>query len=204
MRRLCLLLVACLLLAGGLALASAKANDPLRLVQDTADRVLHEVKRHKAELEADPGKIYQLVDQLILPQFDFSTMSRLVLGKYWRRARPEQQDAFLLAFRELLVRTYAKALLNYSDQEIVYQPLRQQEDANKVTVSTLVQEPGGAPVPIDYKLHRKDGKWKVYDVTIDGVSLVLNYRSSFRSQIRRYKLDGLIERLQSLNRKQTS
>lgn len=192
-----------LALLGVAAIVQAHNHEqPLELVQNTANRMLAEMKSRKSELQSNPEEIYQLVDQIVLPRFDFKRMSRLALGRYWRRASEAQKQAFTNAFRELLVRTYATALLNYSDEEIVYKPLRQSPRANEVTVNTLVSEPGGTPVPIDYRLHRENGQWKVYDVSVDGISLVSNYRSSFASQIRRYKMDGLIQRLQSMNQRQ--
>jgi len=174
---------------------------PLELVKSTADLMLSEMRNRKQELRANPEKIFQLVDQIVLPRFDFERMSRLALGRYWRRADETQRQDFVKAFRELLVRTYATALLNYSDEKIVYRPLRQAPGATDVTVNTLVSEPGGTPVPIDYRLYLKEGEWRVYDVSVDGVSLVSNYRSSFASQIRRYGMDGLIQRLRSMNQR---
>ena len=179
-------------------LADGEEN-PLILVENTANQMLSELKKRKQELQANPEKIYELVDHIVLPRFDFVRMSRLSLGRYWRRATEPQRKAFVEAFRQLLVRTYATALLNYSDQKIIYKPQRQTPGAKNVTVKTVVSEPGGTPVPIDYRLHRKNGEWKVFDVSVDGVSLVSNYRSSFASQIRRYKMDGLIRKLQSKN-----
>ena len=196
-RRLFLLLP--LLLLSGLASAAVGEEDPLQLVRSTADRVLNEVRVRRAELEASPGKVYELVDQIVLPRFDFVYISRLVLGRHWRRATPQQRKEFTREFQELLVRTYATALLNYSDQQITYLPLRREADARVVTVSTRVTTSGVPPIPINYSLRRNSEQWKVFDVTIDGVSLVSNYRSSFASQIRRFKLQGLIERMRQLN-----
>ncbi len=189
------------LLAFGTAAIGDSVEDPLKFVKSTADQVLVEVSSRKDELSADPGKIYELVDQVILPRFDFVRMSQLVLGKYWRRATPEQKQAFVREFRELLIRTYATALLNYSGQDIVYLPVRAGKDVRKVTVNTQVREVGAPAIPVDYRLWRSDDGWKVYDVSIDNISLVSNYRSSFASQIRRYKLDGLIAKLQKLNQR---
>ncbi len=190
-----------LLLAFGAAAAGNSAEDPLKFVQSTVDQVIPEVTNRKDELSAEPGKIYELVDQVILPRFDFVRMSQLVLGKHWRRATPEQKQAFVREFRELLIRTYATALLNYSGQDIVYLPVRAGKDVRKVTVNTQVREVGAPAIPVDYRLWRSDEGWKVYDVSIDSISLVSNYRSSFASQIRRYKLDGLIAKLAKLNQR---
>lgn len=183
------------------ALPAVAIQSPLELIRKTADQVLVEVASKKEELTRSPGRIYALVEDKVLTSFDFTRMSRLVLGKYWRRATPAQKSAFEAAFRELLVRTYATALLSYSDQAITYLPMRQSENATHVTVATLVTDPGSPSVPINYNLYLGAEQWLVYDVIIDGVSLVSNYRSSFRTQIRRYKLDGLIRKLEKRNQR---
>ncbi len=181
---------------GGTALAM---EDPQAVVKDTTDRVLAEIMGKKQELDQAPGKIYPLVDEIIVPRFDFPRMSQLVLGKHWKRATAEQKKAFVIEFRELLVRTYATALLNYSGQEIEYLPVNSKPEDTRVVVETIVRDGGSPPLPIEYKLFLDGEKWMVYDVVIDNVSLVSNYRTSYSSKIRRYKLDGLIKRLQAHN-----
>ncbi|MEJ1416090.1 MAG: ABC transporter substrate-binding protein [Candidatus Sedimenticola sp. (ex Thyasira tokunagai)] len=177
------------------------ATEPNTIVKETADRILAEVVSMRQELDESPGRIYPLVEHILLPRFDFVRMSRLVLGKHWRRAGAEEKEAFTRAFRELLVRTYTTALLNYSGQEINYLPMRAMADATEVTVNTEVSSAGAAPVPINYKLHLVDDEWKVFDVVIDGISLVSNYRTNFASEIRRRKLSGLIGRLEARNKR---
>lgn len=199
MNRFALLLVSVLFLAS--ASVAATTVDPEQLVKQTSDQVLAEVKDRKKELTEFPGRIYDLVEEVVLPRFDFERMSMLVLGKHWRTASEEQRAQFVIQFRELLVRTYATALLNYSDQEIRYLPVRQVEGAQEVTISTEVAAEGAPRIPIAYSLIRDGESWKVFDVTIDGVSLVSNYRTTFASQIRRYKLEGLIAKLEERNGK---
>lgn len=172
---------------------------PEEIVRQTSDQMLAELTSRKQELQASPGKIYDLVEHIVLPRFDFQRMSQLVLGKYWPRASEDEKGAFVNAFRELLVRTYATALLNYSGQEIVYLPSQKRSNSDEVTVNTEVKASGALPIPIDYRLYRNGEEWKVFDVSIDGISLVSNYRSSFASQIRRHKLSGLIRKLEQRN-----
>lgn len=179
--------------------SAVASTSPETVVRETSDQVLSEVVQRKQELQEDPGKIYRLVEHIVLPRFDFQRMSQLVLGKYWPRAQPDERDAFVRAFRELLVRTYATALLNYSGEEIAYLPSRPSADGEEVTVNTEVKAPGALPIPIDYRLYRNGTEWQVFDVSIDGISLVSNYRSSFASQIRRHKLSGLISKLEQRN-----
>lgn len=173
------------------------AVEPNVMVKETADRILAEVVLHRQELDESPGKIYPLVEHIVLPRFDFARMSRLVLGKHWRRASDSEKQAFTQAFRELLVRTYTTALLNYSGQEIVYLPMRSQPEEDEVTVNTEVSSSGAPAVPIAYRLHREGDSWQVYDVVIDGISLVSNYRTNFASEIRRNKISGLISKLEA-------
>lgn len=174
--------------------------DPLTAVRQTADITIEQLRLHRTELNRDPSGIYRLVERYVLPRFDFETISRFVLGKYWREATPEEQKAFIEQFRNLMVRTYAHALLSYSEQQIRYLPLRTDDDPRKATVSTSVGKAGAPDIPIDYKVFKEDsGDWKVYDVVIDGVSLVANYRTSFSGEIRRIGIGGLIKWMEQHN-----
>lgn len=176
-------------------------QDPLELVRETADRVLNEVTVHKSTLNKDTSGIYVLVSTHVLPHFDFTNMTQSAMGKYWRRADSEQKKLLVDGFRELLVRTYGVALLHYSGEKISYLPVRESDDKNRVTVQTKISEVKGGPeIPVDYRLKYNDETWQVYDVVIDGVSLVSNYRTSFSSEIRRVGIDGLIKKLAEQNK----
>lgn len=175
------------------------ATDPQVLVKSTTERVLAQVTSKKQELRDNPGRIYPLIDDILLPRFDFGQIARLVLGRHWSSASNTEKSTFTREFRELLVRTYATALLSYSGEEIEYPPINVGSDARKVKVKTEVKNRGAEAVPIDYSLYLGKGDWKVYDVTIDGVSLVSTYRTNFDSQIRRSNLSGLISDLKQKN-----
>ncbi len=178
-----------------------RGDDPQVLVQSVAEQVLAELKKDEADLEAHPDHINDIVDRYIIPHVDFQRMARWVLGKYWRRATPGQRKRFVEEFKRLLVRTYATSLLEYTDQTLTFLPFRGDPARGDVTVRSQIDQPGGFPIPIDYKLHRnKDGRWLIYDIAIDGVSLVSNYRSSFAREIARKGIDGLIETLAEKNR----
>ena len=183
-----------LLLCSGSALAATN-SDPAALVKDTSERMLEVLRERRAQLQDEPELIYGLVEDIVLPHFDFTRMSRWVLGKYWRKATPEQRRRFEKEFRMLLVKTYATSLLEFVDDEFRYPPLRVGKAAKKVTVRTDVLRSGAAPVRIEYRLFRGKKGWKAYDVLVEGVSLVANYRSSFAEEIRQKGLDGLITRL---------
>lgn len=169
------------------------------LVRDTADQMLATLKARRAELDRDPGLIYQLVRENLVPKFDFQRITQSAMGANWRKASAEQRTQLVEQFQRLLVRTYAKALLNYSGQKIRYLPLNPARSGDEVTVQTQVAEGGAPPIPIDYRLAWESGIWKVYDISIDGVSLVANYRTSFADEIRKGGVDGLIGTLQARN-----
>jgi phospholipid transport system substrate-binding protein len=182
------------------SVAAAEAEGPLEIVRSTADQVLAEVTANKVKLDADPSGIYSLVESTVVPRFDFTTMSQSAMGRYWRSATPEQREQITSEFRELLVRTYAVALLGYSGQQIQYLPVRLRDGETDVMVPTRIDPGTGGPaVPINYRMHRLDGAWLVYDVVIDGVSLVTNYRSTFASTVRQRGVDGLIRQLADRN-----
>ena len=170
-------LVVLLLLGNSMSLASASVA-PGDLVESTANKLLETIKAEKESIDQNPKRIYQLVDEIVLPHFDFPRMAKRVLGKYWRSATPKQRKAFTLVFRDLLVRTYSNSLTEYTDQKITYLPVRQGSNAKKVTVRSEVELASGTPIEVAYSLATKKDRWMVYDIKIDGVSLVTNYRSS--------------------------
>lgn len=190
-----------LLLLWGLGnVEGAVSESPQTLVQDTSERMLEALRKNQETLKQHPSQIYDLVHKIVLPHFDFELMSRWVLGKYWRQATPEQRQRFTEEFRNLLVRTYANALLEYSNEKVKVLPMpRMPQDIKDVTVRTEIVPKNGAPIPIDYSMHLRDEAWKVYDVTIDGVSLVTNYRGTFADQIRREGMDAVIRDLSERN-----
>ncbi len=193
-----LLLSAALLGFASFALAEMA---PDVLVKTTAEDVLAIVKNDKDIQAGNQKKIFALAEEKILPNFNFERVSRLVLGKYWTRANKEQKEAFQREFRSLLLRTYAMALSKYRNQTIEYKPMRAQPGDTKVTVKTLIIQPDGPPISIDYSLEKFPEGWKVYDIVIEGVSLVINYRGQFSDEIRQSSLDGLIQKLTDKNKK---
>lgn len=174
------------------------------LVEETSNLMLAKLKEEQAVLKEEPSRLYELVNDIVLPHFDFEYMSQMVLAKHWRRAKPDEKVAFTAEFKMLLVRTYATSLKEYTDQELIYLPFRSGRDASQALVRTEIEQPGGFPIPIDYKLRDKGQGWKVFDVIIDGVSMVTNYRSSFAKEIRKSGLDSLIQTLAKRNKKAQS
>jgi phospholipid transport system substrate-binding protein len=181
--------------------APASVGESARLVvQNTTTRMLAVLKAEQDNLRQHPERIYDLVDEIVLPHFDFARMSRWVLGKYWREASEEQRARFVEEFRNLLVRTYATALLEYSNQAVEVLPLRGDAQATEVVVRTEVKQPGAYPIPINYSMNVEGGDWKVYDVTIDGISLVASYRSTFGNEAARGGVQRVIALLEERNR----
>jgi len=171
------------------------------LVKKTADEVLEIVKNDKDIQAGDQKKIFDLAETKILPNFDFERVSRLVLGRNWANATDDQKVQFQKEFRSLLLRTYSSALSKYQNQTIEYLPFRLQPDATRATVKTRILQPGGQPISLDYTLEKGPSGWKVFDIVIEDVSLVTNYRSQFNNEIRQVGgMDGLIQRLAEKNK----
>ncbi len=189
------------LLASMLLLGSSVATvqAPEVLVQETTDKITSILRIEQDKIKAEPGRLLEIVDTIVAPHFDFERMSSWVLGKYWRKASADEKKRFAQEFRTLLVRTYAKALNDNFDKQIDMLAPRKRKDGKQVTVRTEIQQSGGFPIPISYKMHMKDGAWKIFDVSVDGISLVANYRSSFAKEIRKDGLEKLIARLADRN-----
>jgi phospholipid transport system substrate-binding protein len=180
----------------------ARANDlaPDELVKNTTQEVISVIKQDKDIQAGDRAKIYALVEEKVLTHFDFRRMSQLAMGKNWRQATPEQQEALIKEFRSLLVRTYAVSLSQYRDQKIEIKPTKLEPDAKDATVKSVFLQNGREPVTVDYVMYKLPAGWKVFNITIEGVSLVENYRSTFNEQVRKSGVDGLIKTLAERNK----
>lgn len=176
------------------------AIPPDKLVDQTVQEVIEIIRQDEDIRDGNSQKILDLVENKILPHFNFVRMTRLAMGKNWRKANAEQQDVLVGEFRDLLVRTYSNTLSKYQDERIIVSPLKALKDNAEATVKTeVIQGRGRRPVPIDYNMEKTADGWKVYDVIVSGVSLVLNYRSSFNNQVSKDGVDGLIKTLVEKN-----
>ena len=187
-----------LLCAAARPVAAQEAPDAL--VKRVSQDMLATIKADPLIQAGNEARIREVLDAKLLPNFDFTRMTALAMGKNWRSATPEQQKRLTDEFRTLLVRTYSGALNQYRNETIDYKPLRANPTDTDVTVRTTVLKPGGNPVAIDYSLEKQAGGWKCYDVIVGGVSLVTNYRDEFNDQIRSAGVDGLIRTLADRNR----
>lgn len=171
------------------------------LVRNSTQEVIAIIKQDKDIQAGQTKKLLGLVESKVLPHFNFTRMTRLAVGKNWPKATSEQQQELVKEFRTLLVRTYSGALTSFRDQVIEVKPLKMQAGDMDTTVKTQVIQTGGQqPITIDYNMEKIADGWKVYDVTVGGVSLVTNYRGSFETQIRQGGVDGLIKTLAEKNR----
>ena len=188
-------------MAGAATCAWAAADvAPDALARSVTDEVLAIVRADKELQAGNPQKVAQLIETKVLPHFNFARMTQLAVGRNWRQATPEQQKALVDEFRTLLVRTYATAFTQYRNQTVDYRPMRMGPADTDVVVKSLIKQPAGQPVAIDYSMEKLAGAWKVYDVKIEGISLVENYRNTFNNEIQRSGVDGLIRVLSDKNR----
>jgi phospholipid transport system substrate-binding protein len=193
-----LLVVSGLLMVSMIAEAEIVAPD--QMVKNVANGVLDVIKNDKDIQHGDMSKITALTEEKILPHFDFERMSRVTLGSYWGQASPEQQAAFVKEFRSLITHTYSSALSKYRNQTIEYKAFIPSTDDSDVKVKSLIMQPGGVAIPVDYVLEKQSEEWKVFDVDIDGISLVTTYRGQFVSIIRQNGMDELIHQLVEKNK----
>jgi phospholipid transport system substrate-binding protein len=182
-----------------LGTAHAEVVAPDDLIKNTVHEVIGIIKQDKDIQAGDQKKINALVDAKVLPHFDFARMTQLAVGKYWRTATPEQKQALIAEFRNMLVRTYTKVFTVYRDQSVEVKPFRMAADDTEVTVKTVIIKPGSQPIPVNYEMKIGADGWKVFDISIEGVSMVMNYRGTFGSQIQETGIDGLIKTLSDNN-----
>jgi len=174
---------------------------PDAMVKGTVDDVLQVIKQNR-----DRRTLIDLAEKKVLPHFDFERMTRLAVGKAWRDATPEQRKALENGFRSLLVNTYTTALAqsDAANPAVEIKPVQANPADKDVLVKSVVRQPGKQPVEIDYRMERVDSGWKVYDVIVENLSLVTNYRGTFASEISRGGIDGLIKSIETKNRQVAS
>jgi phospholipid transport system substrate-binding protein len=189
-------------LAAGAAMAATAAAAPVppdQVVKETTQRLQTEIGKREKEFRASPQKLYKFVDEVIVPKFDQRYIAQLILARHWRTATEAQRARFQTAFKNMLVHSYADALVEYHNSvQAEWQPLRMAKDATDVTVqSRLIRQSGKPPVPIGFAMRLKDGEWKVYDIIIENLSLITSFRSQVNSEIKRSSLEAVIEKLEA-------
>lgn len=199
MKRITLSMIGAAIFAASAAFSPASAANatPDEMVRQVVEQTLSDLRENKEQIK-EQG-VFDFVNQRLLPHFDFEYMSQLVVGRHWRKASAQQRADFSEQFKTLLIKTYAGALESYTDEVVEILPFRAGSDPEDAQVSTEIVPKAGPTIPIDYSLHKKDGNWIVYDVSVDGLSLVTNYRRSFGKKIKSEGIDNLIADLQSKN-----
>jgi len=193
-----LLLLAAFLASGAVRAAETQAPD--MLAKSVTDEVMAIILSDKDIQSGNQRKVLDLVEAKVVPHFNFTRMAQLAMGKHWRQASAEQRKALTNEFRTLLVRTYTAAFTQYKNQTVEYRPLRLAPDETDAVVKSLIKQPSGQPIAVDYGMEKTDKGWKVYNVKIEGISLVENYRNTFNSEVRKHGVDGLIKALVEKNK----
>ena len=186
-------------LAAFVPVAALAQEAPDALVKRVTDEVLAIIKADKDLQAGNSRKIAELAEVKVLPHFDFTRMTRLAVGRNWQQANDAQKEQLTKEFRTMLVRTYSTSLTAYRNQTIEVKPVKMAAADKEVTVRTAVLQQGGPSIPIDYAMEKADSGWKVYDVVIDGASLVTTYRSTFNEQVQKGGIDGLLKTLAERN-----
>ena len=198
MKSLLSLLFAVLVVLAGPAAAQELAPDTM--VRQVTEDVLTVVRQDKDIQSGNTRKAIDLVETKVLPYFNFQRMTALAMGVDWKKASPEQKKRLSEEFKTLLVRTYSNALTSYKNQTVVYKPSKVAAGDTEAVVRTEIVQPGNKPVQLDYSLEKQGENWKVYDVIVAGVSLVTNYRDTFKQEVSNNGIDGLITMLANRNK----
>lgn len=185
------------------ALHAAELSAPQQVIEDTSNELKLILKNDRDQLKSDPALINSMVDEVLIPRIDMVRVSKLVVGRQWKKTTPEQQTAFQVEFKQMLVRTYATAFNELDDWDVNFLSIRPGSNENNVVVRTKITR-NGPPVAVDYRMIFKQETWKVYDVTIEGMSLITNYRSTFSRVMRTAGMDGLLEHLAETNQQKSA
>lgn len=178
------------------SIASFAATSPADMLQQVTNQMLTALEKTE---NRNTQSIYRLVQTILLPHVDLNKMSQLVVGKYWSEATPMQQKEFEQQFTYFVTRTYSTALSSYSNQKVRFFPVRGGMSGSRVQVSSVIQQSNGQNIAVNYRMQLENGNWKVYDFSVEGVSLVENYRSQFADTLRTKGLAGLNQQLKSHN-----
>ena len=196
-----LLKISGLLCLGFTLTALGQELAPEQLVQKVTEEVLTAIKSDKQLAAGDKQKALKLAEEKVLPYIDFEEATRLAVGRAWSQANPEQRKKLVAEFRNMLVRTYSNAIEAYEGQTLKVLPSRggKQAGNDEATVRAQFVRAGGKPLPIEFQMRKTGSTWKVFDIAVEGISLVLTYRSEFDAVVKQEGIDGLIKRLKQKN-----
>ncbi len=190
-------------LMGVIALFSVTyaADTPEQTIEKASAQLINALKKEEAVLKKDPKKLYSFIEKTAVPYFDFNTMSQWVMGRSWRDATPQQRARFMEEFKKLLINAYGSALLEYTDDKVNVFPLPPNAtNKNEVTVRSEITSSTHKPVAVNYSMIKSGGKWLVYDVSIEGISIVTSYRGEIRELVNSKGIDGMISTLAQKNK----
>lgn len=193
--------VALLVLAASWPLAADRQRQPHEIIQAAATSMTEQLRGRKEYLGENPDELYVLINEILVPHFDIRYAGRLALGKHWKAATPEQRDRFINVFYEFLLQSYANGVLRFEEDAITVFPGEPVADDNRAVVKTQMRMDDGSQVPVNYSMRRSRAGWRVYDVRIEGVSYIQNYRNQFNAEIGALGIDAVIERLRAETKK---
>lgn len=173
----------------------AQIPDPQKVAKQTVSKVLSLLQKHRQTYKKHPEKLYDMINEVLIPHFDMDFIARFILGGYWHKASQQQRERFIRLFKRKLIRTYGKALLRFDDEKIVYLPVRAEADATDITFRVKVVMENGKTVPVTLSMHYVNGQWKIYNGSVGNLSFLISYRGTFRPKLAAGGIDAVIERL---------
>jgi len=206
--RLFLFIFSLLFISSSLAAANSSNQPPDEMLKAATQKMLHSINDNRAEIQHSPEKLQSLVEEIILPHLDFIAASKMVMGKYWRRAEKQQKIKFIRQFRLLLLRFYSSALSEYlsgqdkavNENLIRYFPIALKEGDKSLTIRAEIQVESGQPIPMRYRMHLTKKGWKIYDVSVEGISMITTYKNNFATQFKTQGIDAMIATLEEKNK----
>jgi phospholipid transport system substrate-binding protein len=174
----------------------AVAQEPNDVIQETADELATALEGRKEEFAADKGALYAMIDGILLPRFDRRYAAQLVLGRPWRDATAEQRERFIDGFYSSMLRRYANGVLEFDQSKMEILPFRGDLEKKRTTVKTIVRLNDGTKVPVNYEMVKRDSGWMMFDVKIEGISYIRNFKTEINAEIQATSLDAVIERLE--------
>ena len=177
----------------------AEELTPEQIVEQTSTELLQIINEQSERIKNEEGYVNEVINDLILPVIDLQSMGKLILGKHWKTASDEQKSQFIEQFKSMLIRTYAKSVADFGHAKVTVFPPKGEQKGKRHRVKSHLDIGSGTPLQVDYVFRRKNDSWKVFDLVVDGLSLIKNFRTSFSQEISETSLDALIERLASTN-----
>lgn len=196
-----LITILILALCGFGSWVSAEEKTPEQIVEETSSELLKVINEQSDRIKNEDGYVNEVINDLILPVIDLRSMGKLILGKHWKTASDEQRSQFIEEFKSMLIRTYAKSVADYGHAKVTVFPPKNEQKGKRHRVKSHLDLGSGTPLQVDYVFRRKDDTWKVFDLVVDGLSLIKNFRTSFSQEISETSLDALIQRLANTNSK---